>query len=457
MRRLRWWFLATVVGAYAVIVLGGYVSASGAGYACPDWPLCHGSVVPPLDQPGVAVEWTHRLAALVEGILALGLLIVVWWKFRARRDLTTLTTLAFGLLVFQIGLGIVAVGSQLDPDLNPGIVTLHLAIAVGFFAATLLATVLAWWPPRGAPSPADVAGATVASRPDVAEPPAGLAKDLVTMLKPGILFLLVTTGVTAMVAARGLDLSAELVFYTALGGALAAGSANSLNNYLDRNLDKGMRRTRHRPLPAGRLHPQVALALGVGFGVVAFAVLALYVNPLAAMLALGGIAFYAPLYTVWLKPMGPQNIVIGGAAGAFPALVGWAAATGTVGVPAILLGAVVFLWTPPHFWSLALLYREDYRRAGVPMMPVTAGAAATRSRILAYSAALVIASFLLVPWGGMSWIYAITAAVLGAGLLFLAMRMQRETGFRWARATFSFSIWYLLVLFLAVVADRTLL
>lgn len=457
MRALRWLSLATVVGAYVVIVLGGYVSASKAGFACPDWPLCYGSVFPPFDQPGVAIEWTHRLAALVEGLLTLSLLVLVWWRYRARSDLLSLSTLGFVLLAFQIVLGMVTVGTQLSPDLNPAIVTLHLGIAVGFFATALLITVLVWWPPRGFPASHDVAGAAEVTSVDAAEPPAGLAKDFLTMVKPGILFLLVATGVTAMVVARGTRLSFELLFFTALGGALAAGSANCLNNYLDRSVDRTMRRTRNRPLPAGRLPPQIALAVSVGLGAAAVAVLALYVNPLASILAVGGIAFYAPLYTVWLKPMGPQNIVIGGAAGAFPALVGWAAATGTVELPAILLGALVFLWTPPHFWSLAIVFKEDYRRAGLPMMPVAAGEVATRRRILGYSAALVAASLLLVPWAGMSWIYAATAVALGATLLFLALRMQREAGLRWARATFSFSIWYLLLLFVAVVADRILL
>jgi protoheme IX farnesyltransferase len=236
---------------------------------------------------------------------------------------------------------------------------------------------------------------------------------------------------------------------------MAAGSANAINCYLDRDIDEVMRRTRRRPLPAQQVSPERALAFGYTLGAVSFFFLAIVVNVLAASLALSAIAFYVFVYTMWLKRTSTQNIVIGGAAGAVPALVGWAAVTGTVGAPAWILFAIVFIWTPPHFWALAMRYRGDYAAAGVPMLPVVRGEAETRRQILAYSLVLFAASLLLIPVGGMGPVYAATAVVLGGWFVWRALQLWRARPGESMRL-FRFSIAYLGLLFAAVAVDAAL-
>jgi protoheme IX farnesyltransferase len=250
--------------------------------------------------------------------------------------------------------------------------------------------------------------------------------------------------------------SVWLVAATLLGGAMAAGSANVINCYLDRDIDEVMRRTRRRPLPAHRIEPDRALAFGYTLGAVSFFFLAIAVNVLAATLALSGIAFYVFVYTMWLKRTSTQNIVIGGAAGAVPALVGWAAVTGTVGLPAWVLFAIVFVWTPPHFWALAMRYQGDYAAAGVPMLPVVRGADETRRQILLYSLVLFATSLLLVPVADMGPVYAATALVLGGWFVWRALRLWREASPAEPVHLFRFSIAYLGLLFAAVAVDAIL-
>jgi len=278
----------------------------------------------------------------------------------------------------------------------------------------------------------------------------------VELTKPRIILLLLITTVPAMILARGGMPSPWLIGATLVGGTLAAGGANAMNQYLDRDIDEVMRRTRHRPLPAHRIDPRTAFLFGVALGGAGFAWLALLVNLLAAALAASAILFYVLVYTVLLKRSTPQNIVIGGAAGAVPVLVGWAAATGTVAAPAWVLFAVVFLWTPPHFWALALKHAPDYRAAGVPMLPVTAGVDATTLQILLYAVAVVAASAVLVPVAGMGWLYAVAAALLGAWFVGHAVRLRLDRSVLIAMRLFRASIWYLGLLFAAVAADALL-
>src|SRR5690606_25892819 len=242
-----------------------------------------------------------------------------------------------------------------------------------------------------------------------------------------------------------------------LGGTLAAGGANAINMYVDRDIDDVMRRTRHRPLPRHAVTPSRALAFGIGLSVVAFAFLALTVNLLSAVLALSATAFYVFVYTMWLKRTTPQNIVIGGAAGCVPVLVAWAAVTGEVGLPALVLFAIVFYWTPPHFWALALRYRGDYAAARVPMLPVVRGAVETARQIVLYTIALIAASLLLLPAAGMGWIYLVAAVVLGGFFLLQALRLRADAANgRAAISVFRYSISYLTLLFAAVAADAIL-
>jgi protoheme IX farnesyltransferase len=315
--------------------------------------------------------------------------------------------------------------------------------------AVALATVARRVAAEGAPAETDEA-TLAADRPSL--------RDVVTayyrLTKPRIVVLLLITTVPAMVlAAEGVP-SPWLILATLLGGALAAGSANAINMYLDRDIDAIMRRTRQRPLPAHAIVPEAALRFGFILGAVAFYLLAVTVNVLAAILALSAIAFYVFVYTMWLKRTTAQNIVIGGAAGAVPALVGWAAVTGTVAWPAVVLFAIVFVWTPPHFWALAMRYSGDYAAAGVPMLPVVRGEAETRRQILLYSLVLFAVTLVLVPVGGMGPVYTAAAVVLGGAFVYRALRVWREAdGDAATRRLFGFSIVYLAALFAAVAVD----
>lgn len=280
-----------------------------------------------------------------------------------------------------------------------------------------------------------------------------IARDLARVTKPAIMVLLLTTTLGAMLVAAAGWPGFGLVALTLLGGALASGGASALNCYVDRDIDPVMARTRKRPIPTGSLSPAVVLAFGLTLSALSLVVLVTFVNPLAATLALSGNLFYVTIYTLWLKRSTPQNIVIGGAAGSFPPLVGWAAVTGSLTLTPILIALIVFYWTPPHFWSLALLKANDYRRAGVPMMPVTHGQPHTRRLILRYSLLLLAVTLLLVPAGSVGPLYAISATILGAIFVAHAWKMYREDTNRLAWRLFKYSNYYLAAILLVMVLD----
>ena len=282
------------------------------------------------------------------------------------------------------------------------------------------------------------------------------ARAYVALTKPRIIeLLLVTTVPTMVIAQRGLpDLG--LVAATLIGGTLAAGSANAINNFVDRDIDELMARTAQRPLPRHAVTPTAALRFGIVLGILSLGWLTATVNLLSAMLAVAAILFYVFVYTMGLKRRSPQNIVIGGAAGCVPVLVGWAAVTGEVGLPALLLFAIVFAWTPPHFWALALKYREDYARAGVPMLPVVHGVAETGRQILLYSILLVCVTLMFGPVGQMGMLYLVAAVGLGGTFIYMAWRLLRDTSERMAMRLFRYSITYLGLLFTAMAVDAVI-
>jgi protoheme IX farnesyltransferase len=286
-------------------------------------------------------------------------------------------------------------------------------------------------------------------------------RDYFALLKPRVMTLVVFTGLCGLLAAPG-HIHPVIGFTAVLCIAVAAGASGALNMWYEADLDARMKRTANRPIPAGRIDPASAFGFAVSLAIGAVAVMALAVNFASALLLTVSILFYVFVYTVWLKRRTPQNIVIGGAAGAFPPVIGWAAVTGDVTALPILLFALVFLWTPPHFWSLALFVRGDYANAGVPMLPVTHGERATRIHILAYTPLLVAVS--LLPWAMRltGVIYGVTAAVLGAVFMTLAVAVFRNdatdpAAMRPERRLFAFSVLYLFVMFGALVADRWLL
>jgi len=285
-------------------------------------------------------------------------------------------------------------------------------------------------------------------------------RDYFALLKPRVMTLVVFTGLCGLLAAPG-HIHPVIGFTAVLCIAVAAGASGALNMWYEADLDARMKRTATRPIPAGRIDPASAFGFAVSLAVGAVAVMALAVNIAAAALLTASILFYVFVYTVWLKRRTPQNIVIGGAAGAFPPVIGWAAVTGDVTALPVLLFALIFLWTPPHFWSLALFVRGDYANAGVPMLPVTHGERATRVQILAYTPLLVGVSVL--PWAMRltGALYGLTAAALGAAFMALAVAVYRNdatdpAAMRPERRLFAFSVLYLFILFGALVADRWL-
>lgn len=271
-----------------------------------------------------------------------------------------------------------------------------------------------------------------------------------------VTLLLFTTVTTMVIAADGIP-SLLILVPTILGGALSSAGASVINQYYDRDLDALMTRTARRPIPSGRIKPISALLFGVSLVALSTLVLGLFVNWLAAGLALGGAIYYVGIYTVVLKRNTVLNIIIGGGAGAMPVLVGWAAVTGEVAIPAFLLFAIVFFWTPPHSWALALLVNKDYTRAQVPMMPVAKGEDVTRQQIIMYVIVLLVTSLLPLLTGTLSWIYGVLALGLGLRLLMLSIELRRKKTQAAARTTYKFSTAYLAFVFLAMIIDKILL
>jgi protoheme IX farnesyltransferase len=286
----------------------------------------------------------------------------------------------------------------------------------------------------------------------VGQHPVQVLRDYIALTKPRVISLLLVTSFAAMLVAHRGWPGTQTVIAVLVGGFLAAGGANAINMWFDRDIDAEMYRTRLRPIPAGRVQPLHALAFGVALNAVAVTILLTWTTVLAAGLTLTATLFYVLVYTMWLKRSTPQNIVIGGAAGAFPPLIGWAAVTGGLDLTAMYLFAIVFFWTPPHFWALALRLNGDYGRAHVPMLPQVHGRAETGRQIILYTAVLV-AITLLPGLRGFGPVYMFSSLGLGAGFLVLSVLTARDEGSRWARRTFEYSLVYLALIFAAMVAD----
>ena len=603
-RSLRILLAVTVAVTFGLITLGGLVRATESGLGCPDWPLCHGQIIPPFEYH-VLIEYSHRLVASVVGALVVACAVLVWWKHRESTGLKRLMAVAVVALAVQVVLGGITVLTELPAP----IVTAHLFAAETLFAMLIVAlliarptvpsdpgrqrhpyfnTVLAmaavsmiillsgtyivgsgasticpsWplctsdWLPNfglqwehmahrviaglgglyiivaavqarrlkgqsralagmgmgaaalvvaqvlaGAANPWFqfaaaarvihlslasalwghlVAMAVVAARLEPEEGASATAADdgesstsagdarprgtlaavigdYVALTKPRVMSLLLVTAFGGMVlAAEGLP-GAGLIATVIIGGALASGGASSLNHWLDRDIDRKMERTSTRPVASDRVSGRQALVFGLVLNALAFALLWWGANLLAASLAMAGSVFYVLVYTKWLKRSTTQNIVVGGAAGAVPPLVGWAAVTGGLTLPAFYLFAIIFFWTPPHFWALALLIRRDYAEAGVPMLPVVAGEESTRRHILLYTLALTMLTLLLyLATESLGLVYLVSASVLGAGFIAYAVRLLRQTGPRAAAPIYRYSLAYLALLFLAIMGDGAL-
>lgn len=447
--RPRLWLvpLVAALAAWATMVAGSFTKAAGAGLACRGWPLCNGQLIPS-GELLVVVHFAHRLVALVA---VLTILYSVSFVFRHGGGKTTLIVPAAGaagLAVIQVLLGAVAKLRLLPPPVTVA----HVAVGAVLLGTLVALATAAYWLAEGGvlPRPAPGGGGGRARR-----ALGGAAFDYIQLMKPRIIVLILTTAYAAMWVAAGGRPDWWLAFFTMAGLGLTAGGANAVNMWWDRDIDAVMARTRNRPVPSGRVLPEEALAFGVSAGMAGVLLLAVTVNVLAAALALAGFIYYVFIYTMWLKRSTAQNIVIGGGSGAIPPLVGWAAVTGQVGLPAILMFLVVFLWTPPHFWALALFRNEDYQRAGVPMLPVVRGEWETRWQILLYALLVIPASLLLYWTGVVGSTYLWVAMVLGVWFLSgcVALVRERVAVERQARRVFGWSLVYLAALFLAMVID----
>ena len=464
--------LTTTVAIYALVLTGAAVRATGATWSCIGWPDCNGLLLPLGVDPLVDTHLLHRFAAYTIAVLAV--LAVV----RARPWRRRFPAVWWGALALVAG--VVAQGAIGVWGVTAGFVPLVQALHVaGASAAWTAAVALAALVTR---SPALAAGVGVASEPMPADdppptaagaddspaahrPPADAAVQtgranrrplagFLQLTKPRIVLLLLAPTLCAMIVAADGWPSPLLVVATLLGGALAAGAANAFNHYLDRDIDAIMRRTAHRALPAGILRPRQAVWFGLVLAVLSFIVLAVFANVLAALLAQAAIVFYVFVYTRWLKRSSPSNIVIGGAAGAVPPLVGWAAVTDSIGLLALYLFAIIFYWTPPHFWALSLLIKDDYARARIPMLPVVRGNAETRRQIVLYSLLMVAITLLLVPFQLAGLFYLASAVLLGGLFVFYAVRLLREASAVAARLLFKYSVVYLYLILAAIVVDQ---
>jgi protoheme IX farnesyltransferase len=438
LQKLAW---ATAGFGFLVILFGAQVANFGAGLLCLGLPLCNGTLLPPTARLG-ALHWTHRVLAFLFLGLVLTLTALVLRDTTSGRGLRRWTLLVAGVTGLQLGVGAMMVTYLLPAELRVA----HLLVGALLWA-TLVVLVFQ----------ANRIASSAPEKPKAHAGTPGLLADLVTLTKPRIISLLLVTTVAPMfITPAGLPSFSQVV-WVLLGGYLMAGGANAINMWFDRDIDDKMSRTRLRPIPAGRISPSAGLAFGIGLGVAAFALFWYRVNSLSAWLALGGLLFYVFIYTMWLKRSSPQNIVIGGAAGAFPPLVGWTAMTGELDLAAIYLFAIIFYWTPPHFWALALIKQGEYARAGVPMLPVVHGEERTKFEMLAYTLILLPLTLMPAFFGALGSFYGLAALLLGARLLWYCVRLLREhssTPVAWKM--YRYSLLYLALLFVAMGIDRAL-
>jgi heme o synthase len=439
----RWAGLAAA-GTFVLILSGSLVVGSGASGACNAWPLCGGGFSLTFDG-SPSIQLLHRALAGLVGVLVVAGMLLVLRRHGAQAAVRRTVALTLAALAFQVAVGAAVVTLHLPPVLR----ALHLALASAVWAGTVILTVLAIRLP-----PLEALASVPQPAPLARRPARDVVMDYVSLCKPRIIPLLLVTALGGMMIAQRGWPSTGLVVLTLLGGTLAAAGAGAINCWIDRDLDAEMLRTRRRPLPDGRIAPAHALLFGIALGVAAFVVLAFWVNVLAATLAISGLLFYVFVYTLWLKRWTVQNIVIGGAAGAVPPLVGWSAVTHRIDLTAIYLFAIIFLWTPPHFWALAMRLRGDYARAKVPMLPVVRGEAAARRQILVYTIVLVAVTLGAAVTGALGQLYLAGAAGLGGLFIALALINLRSLRQRWSRWLFDYSIAYLGLLFAVMVADR---
>jgi protoheme IX farnesyltransferase len=477
----RFTLLATFGAAatFVLLLFGSNVTATSAALVFPDWPLMNGGIqaigpdTPASVAPLYAAHELHRYAAVVVFVILAWVAVAAWRSRRSRPAIARLAVAVLAVYLVQVLVG----GLQVLTQLAPWTQTLHVALGSLIWGGAAGLAIWSYYAARSAVmatsvdgDPGSVAGRSGRSPDPDAESPGrresigDSVRAYVALTKPRIIELLLVTTVPAMVLATrevpGIQLGdwVRVTFWTLVCGTLAAGSANAINQYLERDIDGLMARTRRRPLPADQVEPERAMLFGIVLGVVSVGLMVWTVNLLAASLTLLAIGFYVVVYTVLLKRTTPQNIVIGGAAGALPPVIGWAAVTGNVGMPALLLFLVVFYWTPPHFWALALRIRGDYAAAKIPMLPVVKGIAETSRQIGLYTVLLVALTLVFAVVARMGAIYLAAAVILGAIFLWRAYVLWQqgtspEASTAQAIRLYRYSITYLTLLFAAVAID----
>jgi protoheme IX farnesyltransferase len=434
--------LALVIGLLLLMTSGEFVVASGSGLACKVWTTCSGQIL-----TGGPIGWIPLIHSILAGLIS-PLIIAMFfaaWKIYWNDPVVLTSATATAILYFgQVLIGALKVMRGFPVDL----VGVHAITTVALWAALCILTASAGFTKH-----------IQRERPGDTNQPASFrqrVKDFFMLTKPLIVVLLLITTVTGMVMGRRGLPTLHMLLWTLVGGALAAGGSSAINQYIDRDLDKRMQRTAKRPVASGRVAPAEGLAYGVALCFLSFFVMVGFVNLLAALLSLAGMVYYVLIYSILLKKATVQNIVIGGGAGAIPPLVGWAAVTGSLNVPSLILFAIIFFWTPPHFWALALVRAKDYARAGVPMLPVIKGEYATRSQIFIYTIELVGLTLLLPLFKLSGIVYLISALTLGGALIFAAWRVWRKGGNKTAWMMYRYSSMYLALLFFAMILDTLL-
>lgn len=431
--------LISLVTLAILLVSGVVVTGSGARSACLSWPICDG-----LLKPTSLLDWVnmiHRLSVIVVGIFVARLFVNAW---RSRKFSPTILVVTTGISVLYFSQALLA--SQMTDGYPVHQLILHESTAVSIWVSMVALVSFLGFSPQ-----LEALESQITLRDDHRR--LGIVKDLLMLTKPIVVALLLVTTYAGMVIGSKELPSFALTFWTLLGGFMAAGGSGAINQYIDRFDDFKMQRTQKRPIPDGRLTPAEGLAFGVAMALGSFYIMVAFVNLTAALLSLAGIIYYVLIYSMFLKKTTVQNIVIGGGAGAIPPLVGWAAATGGLNIPSLFLFVIVFMWTPPHFWALALVRRKDYARAGVPMLPVVKGEKETRWQIFLYTVELVAITLLLPFFGLGSSIYIIGAMLLGLWLLSAAWRVWKHGGNKSAWKMYRYSSMYLAFLFMALMLD----
>jgi protoheme IX farnesyltransferase len=461
------WHRALALGAaglsLVVMLLGALAANTNALWACLELPVCQ--AVNDL----ASIQLIHRIATALM-IAMLIALAAQTWRIRPERGLRLAAGWALALVLVEAVVGLAQLLYAREGAVGQVVVwrAAHLAIGAASWSSLVVLATLALRIPYAvlripgniSPDTAQhtpASGRTQDARPNMQPATRDRLKDYVSLTKPRVITLLIFTTLASMFITPAGPPGAALVLWTFLGGWLMSSGAHSINCYLDRDIDLLMGRTGRRPLPSNRIPAWHALVQGITLGVLAFAILGFLVNWVAAALALAGLLYYVFVYTIWLKRTSMSNIVIGGGAGAFPPLVGWAAATGGLTLSSLFLFAIIFYWTPPHFWALALIREKDYANAGVPMLPVVAGDGETRWQILLYTLLMFTLTIMLTPLQIMGLPYLLMALALGGVFLRYVLRLRREktTGAAWS--LYRFSLLYLALLFVAMVLDRMLL